>query len=272
MFKRTIFLILCLIFSNEASAEDSCRLIGRIDIDSDLWVVDKTGKIIQRLTHDGVYKTAAAWSPDGKYIAYAPAPFSNFDEKAIVIVDNIGNEISKIIVEPKTDDPEHQYIRWISRLVWEKPNILWSDSAVGRNSGFIDIWQLDHSFRSSHKKRIAVWGGGCELSLNKQYVACVDAVFENEKFLFFLNIYDTSKKRFPEDKFFSDVNPRKVDLKHIGRINKSLFTPDSKGVIIIGEDKKYMYNMKTSELSEIEELPPDVKIKTIPERLKVKKG
>jgi len=269
MFKRILFLILSLVFSYKAFAENSCKLISRLD--KDLWLVDSTGKIIQRLSYDGVYKTAATWSPDGKYIAYAPAPFSNFGEKAIFIIDNSGQELSKIIVEPKTDDPNLQYIRWVSKLNWEKTNILWSDSAVGKNGGFIDIWKLDSNLRASREKRIGALGGSCELSPSEQYVVCIYEILKNEKFLPILMLYDTSKKRFQEDEFFSDDNPRTIELKQIEHVDKIRFTSDNANVIIIGADKKYKFNMLDNKLSEIKELPPDVKVKSIPKMVKIKK-
>ncbi len=276
MVKRAIFLILCLIFSHKVFAENDCKLISHLD--RDLWLVDSTGKLIQRLSYDGLFKNTAAFSPDGQYIAYS-SDSELGKEKAIVIVDNAGQEISKIIVEPQTEGPELQWIKSVYRLVWEKPNFLWSYSSVGRHGGFIDIWNLDSSLRGSHKKRLEVMGWGCEFSPNKQRVACIVEIFKigmKESFLV-LEINDTSKRKFPEykvffkDNYFSDSDPRTVELKQIERVDKIRFTPDNANVIIISGDRKYKFNMRDNKLTEIKELPPGVTIKSIPKMIRIKK-
>lgn len=277
MFKRTIFIIiiLFLVFSYNAYAKEMCKLL--VQADNDLWIVDIDGRPIHRLTYDGVFKNTATFSPDGQYIAYSLATDYG-DEKSIIIVDNAGQELSKVIVEPKTEDPHFQNIRWIGRLVWEKPNILWSESVVGGNASFIDIWELDSSLHYIHKKRIEVMGKDCEFSPNKQHVACIVRVFEigmKESYIV-LEINDTNKKEIPEfnffkDRYFSDKNPRKVDIREMERVDKIIFTPDGTRVVIIGGDKKYEFNMHDNKLSEIKELPQGVRIKRLPETVKVKR-
>jgi hypothetical protein len=265
MIKRTIFIILFLIFSCYAYSKEDCKLL--VQVDSDLWVVDMDGKLIHRLTYDGVLKTAATWSPDGQYIAYSSGTQIG-DEKSIIIIDNIGQKVSKIVVDTKGSDDS---IRYIDKITWENPNILWSYSNVGPNGGFIDIWKLDTLLRYSHKKRVEVHGWGCELSPTEKYVACVLETFENGKSVLFLTIYDTSKKRKPEDDFFFDSTPRTIKLEQIERVDKVTFAPNSTDVIIIGNDKKYRLNMHDNKLLEIKELPQGVKIKKLPETVKIKK-
>jgi dipeptidyl aminopeptidase/acylaminoacyl peptidase len=265
MVKRTIFIILFLIFSCNAYSQEACKLL--VQIDSDLWLVDTDGRLIHRLTYDGILKTAAIWSPDGRYIAYSPAtPIG--EGKSIIIIDNIGKEISKIVVDPKGSDDR---IRYIDRIIWEKPNILLSDSNVGPHGRFIDIWKLDPLLHYSHKKRIEVHGLGCELSPNEKYLACHLETLENEKSVSFLMIYDTSKKRKPEDDFFFDNNPRMLKLEQIERVDKVTFTPEGTDLIIIGSDRKYRFNMHDNKLSEIKELPRGIKIKKLPETVKTNK-
>jgi dipeptidyl aminopeptidase/acylaminoacyl peptidase len=265
MVKRTILIILFLIFSCNAYSQEACKLL--VQIDSDLWLVDIDGRPIHRLTYDGILKTAAIWSPDGQYIAYSPGTQIG-DEKSIIIIDNRGQEVSRIVVDPKGSEAP---IRYIDRIIWEKPDILLSDSNAGPQGGFIDIWKLDPLLHYSHKKRIEVHGWGCELSPNEKYVACVLETLENEKSVSFLMIYDTSKKRRPEDDFFFDNNPHSLKLEQIERVDRVTFTPDSTGVIIIGSDRKYRFNMRDNKLSEIKELPRGIKIKKLPETVKTKK-
>lgn len=62
-----------------------------------------------------------------------------------------------------------------------------------------------------------------------------------------------------------------IKLKQIERVDKIRFTSDNANVIIISGDKKYKFNMLDNKLSEIKELPPDVKIKTIPKMIRIKK-
>ncbi len=260
-----LLIILFVSFCSEVYAKEDCKFLGQIE--DYLWIIDSDGKPVQRLIFVGRMKTATTWSPDGKYIAYSlSTPIG--EEKAIIILDSTGQEVTKIIVDPKRTDWE---IRYIERLVWRTPNTLWSDSNVGPHGGYIDVWKLDSSLRGFHKKRIGVLGGNCELSPNKQYVACIFEIFEHEKFIPLLKIYNTSKKRFQEDKFFSDDNPRTVELKQMEHVDEIRFTPDNANVIIIGADKKYKFNMFDNKLSEIKELPPDVTIKTFPKVIEIKK-
>jgi dipeptidyl aminopeptidase/acylaminoacyl peptidase len=263
--KRIIFIILFFIFSYNAYSKEACKLL--VQVDNDLWIVDMDGRPIHRLTYDGVLKTAATWSPNGQYIAYSPGTQIG-DEKAIIIVDSTGQEVSKIIVDPKESDDR---IRYIDRIKWESPTILWSDSNVGPHGGYIDIWKIDSSWRYSHEKRIGTLGWGCELSPNKKHMACVLEVFENEKSVSFLKIYDTSKKKDPKGEYFSDDDPRTIKLEQIERVDKISFTPNGTDVIIIGSDRKYKFNMHDNKLSEIKELPQSVKIKRLPEAVKIKK-
>lgn len=265
MLKRIIFVILSLIFSYNAYAKDDCKLL--VQVDNDLWIVDRDGRLYQRLTYDGMLKTAATWSPDGQYIAYSiGTPIG--EEKAIIIVDMTGREVSKIIVDPKkSDDP----IRFIDRIVWEKPTILWLSLSVGPHGGYIDILKLDPSLRYLHKKRIGTLGWGCELSPNQQHIACVQEIFENGKSVSFLRIYETSKKEFPEDAFFFDSDPLTIELRQIKRVDKISFTPDGTRAVIISGDRKYELNTLDNKLSEIKELPQGVKIKRLPEAVKIKR-
>ncbi len=266
MIKQLLLLVILFFsFYSGVYAESECKLLARID--NDLWIINGDGQPIQRLTFDGVVKTSktlATWSPDGKYIAYSPdIPYS--EEKAIYIMDNIGREINKIIVDPLGTESE---IRYIDRLVWRTPNIIWSDSNVGPHGGYIDIWKLDPTLRrpAKHEKRIKVFNRDCELSPNNKYMACNISIDDKMS----LEISDTDKKEYPDADNYYDRSPRIIELKQIERVDKIRFTPDSANIIIVGTDKKYKYNMKTNKLFEIKELPADVKIKKIPERIKVK--
>lgn len=265
--KQLLLLIIILLsFCSEVYSESECKLLARID--NELWIIDSGGKPAQRLTFDEAVKTSkttATWSPDGKFIAYSPdIPYG--EEKAIFIMDNTGREINKIIVDPKESDDR---IRYIDRLVWRTPNILWSDSNVGPHGGYIDIWKLDPTLRrpAKHEKRIISLNRDCEISPNNKYMVCDTSIGDTTS----LEISDTDKKEFSEADNYFDKNPSKVDLKQIKSVDNIRFTPDSSNIIIIGGDKKYKFNMKTNKLSEIKELPADVKIKTIPKRIKVKK-
>lgn len=265
MLKRTIFIILFLVFSYNAYAKEVCKLL--VQMDNDLWIVDIDGRPIHRLTYDGILKTAATWSPDGKYIAYSiGTPIG--EEKAIIIVDNAGQEVSKIIVDPKGSDDR---IRFIDRIVWEKPTMLWSDSNVGLHGGYIDIWKLDPSWHYSHEKRIGTLGWGCELSPTKKHIACILDVFVNKKSASFLKIYDASKKKEPKDEYFRDDDPRTIKLEQIERVDKIVFTPDGARVVIISGDRKHELNMRDNKFLEIKELPQGVKIKRFPETVKIKR-
>lgn len=264
MFKRIIiFVILFLIFSYNAYAKEDCKLL--VQFDNDLWIVDRDGRPISRLTYDGVVKDAATWSPDGQYIAYNTRTLIG-EEKAIIIVDNTGREVSKIIVDPKGSN---ERIRFIGRIVWEKPTILWSDSNVGPHGGFIDIWQLDLPLRRpvKHEKRIKVFNVDCEISPNNRHMACITSIGDRMS----LEISDTNKKEYPDAIYYYDRDPRTVDLKQIERVDKIRFTPDSSAVIIIAGERKLKFNMRDNKLSEIKELPQGVKIKRLPEAVKIKK-
>lgn len=241
MVKRTIFIIiLSLIFSYNAYSKEACKLL--VQVDNDLWLVDMDGRPIHRLTYDGVLKTAATWSPDGQYIAYSPGTQIG-DEKAIIIVDNTRREVSKIIVDPKESDYR---IRYIDRIVWGKPTILWSDSNVGPHGGFIDIWKLDPTLRrpAKHEKRIKISNANCELSPNNKYVACLGRYDDEMR----LEISDTDKKEYPDAVNYYDSAPRTIKLKQIERVDKISFTPDGTDVIIIRSDRKYKFNMHDNKL------------------------
>jgi hypothetical protein len=54
------------------------------------------GRPIHRLTYNGISITAATWSSDGRYIANSPGKQIG-DEKLIIIIDNIGQKVSKIV-------------------------------------------------------------------------------------------------------------------------------------------------------------------------------
>ncbi len=264
MIKQLLLLIIIILsFCSEVYSESECKLLARID--NDLWIIKSDGIPIQRLAFIGGMKATATWSPYEKYIAYGlSTPIG--EEKAIIILDNTGQEITKIIVEPK----ESYWIRYIDRIVWRTPNILWSDSNVGPHGGFIDIWKLDPPTlrrHAKHEKRIKASNRDCEVSPNNKYMACI--VRDNGKM--YLEISDTDKKEYPDASYFHDRDPRTVDLKQMERVDKIRFTSDNANVIIVGADKKYKFNMLDNKLSEIKELPPDVTIKSIPEVVKIKK-
>lgn len=269
MIRQWLLLIILLVsFCSGVYAKEDCKFLGQIE--DYLWIIDSDGKPVQRLTFVGRMKTAATWSPNREYIAYTAygtdPPYGYGFEKAIVIIDNVGREISKIIVDPKSPDWE---IRYIDRLVWRTPNIIWSDSNVGPHGGYIDIWKLDPTLRrpAKHEKRIKVFNPDCELSPNNRYMACNTSI----DYTMSLEISDTDKKEYPDANNYYDRDPRRIKLKQIEQVDKIRFTPDSANIIIVGTDKKYKYNMKINKLFEIKELPADVKIKKIPERIKVKK-
>ncbi|MBI4654022.1 MAG: hypothetical protein HY752_03410 [Nitrospirae bacterium] len=261
MIKQSLLLVILLVlFCSEVYAESDCKLLGRIN--NELWIIDSGGKPAQRLTFDEAVKTSkttATWSPDGKFIAYSPdIPYG--EEKAIFIMDNTGREINKIIIDQ---------IRYIDRLVWRTPNFLWSDSNVGKNGGYIDIWKLAPTLSRpvKHEKRIMVFNVNCELSPNNKYMACNSSIDDAMS----LEIFDTDKKEYPDADNYYDRDPRTIKLKQIERVDKIRFTSDNANVIIISGDKKYKFNMLDNKLSEIKELPSDVTIKSIPKAVKIKK-
>lgn len=269
MIRQWLLLIILLVsFCSEVQAKNNCKFLGQIK--DDLWVINSQGKPVQFLTSIGEGKTAAVWSSDGEYIAYTAYgldPLYGYGyEKAIVIIDTVGRQIAKIIVEPKKEDWE---IRYIDRLVWRTPDTLWSDSNAGKNGGFIDIWKLDPTWShpARHEKRIKILGGDCELSPNNKYVACL-ALFDDGTRL---EISDTDKKEFPDDRYYFDRNPRKIELKDVikGPVRNIRFTADGDNIILTNSGK-YKYSMKENKLAEIKELPPDVTIKTIPEAIELK--
>jgi Tol biopolymer transport system component len=97
MIRQWLFLIILFVpFCSEAYAERNRELLAQTD--NDLWIVSTDGKPIQRLTFDGALKTAATWSPDGNFIACCPNTPQG-QEKAIMIMDNAGRQITKIIVD-----------------------------------------------------------------------------------------------------------------------------------------------------------------------------
>jgi uncharacterized protein with WD repeat len=159
-----LLIILLISFCSEIYAKNNCKFLGQIN--EDLWIIDGDGKLVQPIAIVGRMKAAVTWSPDGEYIAYSTSnPVG--EEQSILIVDNAGRQVAKIIVEPKR---EHWEIRYVDRLV--TANTLWSDSSAGKNGGFIDIWKLDPTWNrpAKHEKRIMVFSGNCELSSNNTQI------------------------------------------------------------------------------------------------------
>ncbi len=236
-----LLIILFISFCSEVYAESECKLLGRID--NDLWIIDSSGKPAQCLTYDGAAKTSmtpATWSPNGKFIAYSiDTPYG--EEKAIFIVDNAGREINKIIVDPKS---EHWEIRYIERLVWRTLTNLWSDSNVGPHGGYIDVWKLDPtlSLPAKHEKRITAMSGGCELSPNNKYMACISYIDDEMQ----LEISDTDKKEYPDANYYFDRNPRKIELKNVIKrpVRDIRFTADNDNIILTNDGGKYKYNRR----------------------------
>ncbi len=202
MFMRLIILLLVASYGFVVYAGDTCQAL--ISFRNDLWIADRTGNLIQRLTYDGTPKSHAVWSPTGQFLAYSPeTPIG--EEKSIVILENSGEERLKIIVEPKSNDWS---VRFIDKLVWEKAGLLWSDANVGPNGGFIDVWHLHPDLINyRHEKRIEVLGD-CTLSPNQRYAACILHNLPSDR----LEINDTSKKEFPDGEDYFDKDPYKVNL------------------------------------------------------------
>lgn len=250
---NTLFLltILSLVASYKTYAYELYSLL--LQMDNALWVVNTEGDPVLRLTYGGTFYSAATWSPDRRYGAFSPATRMG-DEKAIIIVDKTGKEIAKIIVDPANSD---YGIRYIDRIAWETPTFLWSHANVGPNGGYIDIWKLDPSWRYSHEKRIGTTGFGCELSPNKNHVACVVSAFDadSNRSFHLLKIYDASKKEHPDSDTFFDSHPRVIELPQVENVDKIRFTPDGARLVILGGSRKFLLDIRDNRLSEIKEVP-----------------
>jgi hypothetical protein len=258
-----LIIVLLISFCSDTYAENNCKFLGQIN--EDLWIIDGDGKSVQPIATVGIMKAAVTWSPDGEYIAYSTSnPVG--EEQAIIIVDNAGRQVAKIIVEPKR---EHWEIRYIDRLVWRTADTLWSYSSAGKNGGYIDIWKLAPTLSrpAKHKKRIKVFNGNCELSPNNKYMACNSSIYDVMSF----EISDTDKKEYPDASYYFDRKPRKIKLKNAaGSIRDIRFTADSDIIILTNGGVKYKYSMSESKLSEIKELRPGITIKNFPEEIELK--
>jgi len=66
-----------------------------------VYVMDRDGGDVRRLTFDGSYNTSPAWSPDGRWIAYETRVGGQFD---IWLVDPEGGSGVPLITHPRSDE------------------------------------------------------------------------------------------------------------------------------------------------------------------------
>jgi TolB protein len=63
--------------------------------------MDADGGNVRRLTYDGGYNTAPAWSPDGRWIAYEARVGGQFD---LWLIDPEGQGNGPLVTHPRSDE------------------------------------------------------------------------------------------------------------------------------------------------------------------------
>jgi TolB protein len=77
--------------------------------DMEIWVMNADGSAPTQLTHDNAHSEGAAWSPDGRYLAYSSGPDNTHED--IHVMTATGQPISQLTTYPKADEsPDWQAI------------------------------------------------------------------------------------------------------------------------------------------------------------------
>jgi hypothetical protein len=75
----------------------------------EIWVMNADGSAPTQLTHDNAHDEGAAWSPDGRYLAYSSGPDNTHED--IDVMTATGHPISQLTAYPKADEsPDWQAI------------------------------------------------------------------------------------------------------------------------------------------------------------------
>ncbi len=275
MFKKIIFSVLFLIFSLISFPKEKKFLVN---IENDLWIYKEKENSLYRLTYDKQNISSATWSPDGKYIAYG---FARRDYTSdLVILDEAGQEICRMIVSPLKNDNYPDYVRRINKVEWRPDNIIIVKSNVGGPHGAIfDIWQINSSFNCKHIKRInTCWTYECKISPRLEYIICqeygYDIIIEGQeaKEYRWIILGDLSKKVDPEDTYYDDPEPKIINIDVTDKFCKFEFISDNEVEIFVknGKEEYYLYKIKEDNLEKIDKLPKEIIKKEIPKELKFK--
>lgn len=235
MLSRVGFTLLLLWVStaalSAAPAGGQCMVFGQVG--EDFVVLDEGNDQLRTVGHATGPVRAAAWSPDGRFIAHGFYDREGLRER-VRIVDTEGH----IWVE--VDVQMEDRIRYVASLRWWEPHFLSSYSSVGKNGGYLDIWRVKPKRgKVSHVKRIAVLGSRCRLSPDFSQAACILGGEE----VALLRVYDTAKREILDDAIFWDTEPldRPLEFLDGGHIEGLEF--DRSGTRIVLDTTKGRYSI-----------------------------
>jgi len=262
-----IFGLLSLMFAASVPAAENCDSI--IEREGNIWIVDQSGTSTPITTDAPEPRLrAAVWSPDGKYIAYAPSPKGgNNKGKFIVISDRQGQQKVRLVVEP---EQKVGTIRYIDKIIWTAPNILISEGVAGRFGLALDIYELSNDLsQSKHLKKIMTYYcGEYVLSDDLKTVACIH---RNEEVGNFLEINDVGSYYEEAIMAWEDPKPRRIPLNKV-RLDypcKLGFLPSKDRILLTSQNATYEVDLKTND---VRDLKKSIEEKTShkPEYIKIK--
>jgi hypothetical protein len=135
----------------------------------DLWILEP-GRAARRLLAADRPIWAAAWSPDGRVIAFGGLPADTSTPTELTLADREGTVLRRFPL----DKPQGEGgARFLGAIEWRGPRTLVAQVNMGPHGGYADVWRLSADLtRADRIRRVGVVGGACVSSPSAQYLAC----------------------------------------------------------------------------------------------------